>query len=372
MKVHKKGIAGTENKRDCIVQVAEGKGITVTGKDQSMFGEQITSLIQGHLDQLGLEGTVMVNSNDALDYVIIGRLEAALNSAGIETMAAEFITRTPAEAPLRRSRMYVPGNNPHMLNSAGMYRSDCLIFDLEDAVTPKAKNDARYLVKNALKYLDFGQSELWVRVNKTMVKEDLSVIKYGAPYGICLPKAEDREDIIVLDNILKKEKLQAAIMPIIETARGLEHAVDIASASGNVVAIAFGAEDFTRDIGGKRTWDTLLYPRSRMVVAAKMHDVQALDTIFPNTQDIEGLRKETYRIIEMGFDGKGAIHPSQIDVIHQCFTPSEAEVEEAKAVLKAVEEAKSRGMGCASLHGKMIDLPVEKKARTILRISGNQ
>jgi len=338
MKVHKEGMAGTENKRDCIVQVIEGEGITVTGKDQSMFSEQITSLIQGHLDHLGIEGSVTVSSNGALDYVIIGRLEAALNSAGIEAIAAEFITRTPVETQLRRSRMYVPGNNPHMLNSAGMYHSDCLIFDLEDAVTPKAKNDARYLVKNALKYLDFGLSELWVRINKTMVKEDLSVIKYGAPHGICLPKAEDGEDIIVLDNILEEEKLQAATMPIIETARGLEHAVDIASVSGNVVAIAFGAEDFTRDIGGKRTWDTLLYPRSRLVVAAKMHEVQALDTIFPNTQDIEGLRKETYRIREMGFDGKGAIHPSQIDVIHQCFTPSAEEVEEAKAVLKAVEK----------------------------------
>jgi len=372
MRVHKEAMAGTENKRDCTVQVTEGEGITVTGKDQVMFSEQITSLIQRHLNQLDIKGSVTVDSNGALDYVIIGRLEAALHKAGIEVITDEFITRMPVEEPLRRSRMYVPGNNPHMLNSAGMYGSDCLIFDLEDAVTPKAKEDARYLVKNALKYLDFGLSELWVRVNKAMVKEDLSVIKYGAPHGICLPKAEDSEDIIRLDNILEEAELKAAVMPIIETARGLEHATDIASASDNVVAIAFGAEDFTRDIGGKRTWNTLLYPRSRLVVTATMHKIQALDTIFPDTQDTDGLREETYRIMEMGFDGKGAIHPSQIDVIHQCFTPSVEEVEEARAVLQAVEEAKARGMGCASLRGKMIDLPVEKKARTILRISGDR
>ena len=134
--------------------------------------------------------------------------------------------------------------------------------------------------------------------------------------------------------------------------------------------MAFGAEDYTRDIGGKRMWDTLLYPRSRLVVAATAYGVQALDTIYPDIQDVKGLEEETSQIMAMGFHGKGAIHPSQIEVIHQCFTPTEEEIEEAQAILEAVSEAKAKGLGSASLHGKMIDLPVEKKARTILQRSG--
>jgi citrate lyase subunit beta/citryl-CoA lyase len=266
--------------------------------------------------------------------------------------------------------MYVPGNNPRMLNSAGMYDCDCLVFDLEDSVTLAAKDDARFLVKNALKHLSFGEAELWVRINKTTAKEDISAIKYGNPHGICLPKTEEKEDMVILQNILEEEELNGYMMPIIETARGVENAAEIACATENVIALAFGAEDFTQDIGGKRTWDSLLYPRSRLVVAATAHGIQALDTIYPDIQDIDGLREETCKIMAMGFQGKGAIHPSQIEVIHQCFTPTDKEIEEAQAILEAVEKAKSSGLGSASLHGKMIDLPVEKKARTILYRSG--
>ncbi|HDS59440.1 MAG TPA: citrate lyase ACP [Thermoplasmatales archaeon] len=370
MKVRKEGMAGTDDKRDCLVRVNEGEGITITGKDQPMFGEHIETLVRQRLKNLEVEARVEVNSDGALDYVILGRLESALKKAGKEVITDHVTERSPTKTPLRRSRMYVPGNNPRMLNSAGVYGCDCLIFDLEDSVAPDAKEDARFLVKNALKHLDFGKSEVWVRVNKPTVKEDLSVVKYGNPHGICLPKAEEGEDIVILENILEEEGLEAHIMPIIETARGVENVADIAGASDSVVALAFGAEDFTRDIGGKRTWDTLLYPRSRLVVAATAHGVQALDTIYPHAQDTEGLREETQKIMEMGFHGKGAIHPSQIEVIHQCFTPTPEEIEEARAILQAVEEAKARGLGTASLHGKMIDVPVEKKARTILRRSG--
>lgn len=370
MKVRKEGVAGTDNKRDCLVRVSEGEGVSITGKDQPMFGEHLETLVRQRLQKLDVEARVEVTSNGALDYVILGRLESALKKAGKDIITDDLTERSPLEKPLRRSRMYVPGNNPRMLNSAGVYGCDCLIFDLEDSVVPEAKEDARFLVKNALKHLNFGKSELWVRVNKSTVKEDLSVVKYGHPHGICLSKAEEGEDIVILENILEEEGLKAHIMPIIETARGVENVASIASASDSVVAIAFGAEDFTRDIGGKRTWDTLLYPRSRLVVAATAHGVQALDTIYPHAQDLEGLREETRKIMEMGFHGKGAIHPRQIEVIHQCFTPTPEEIEEARAILQAVEEAKAKGLGSASFHGKMIDLPVEKKARTILRRSG--
>ncbi|MGC9554956.1 MAG: aldolase/citrate lyase family protein, partial [Thermoplasmatota archaeon] len=164
MRVRKEGIAGTDNKRDCLVRVNEGEGITVTGKDQPMFGEHIETLVRQRLKSLEVEARVEVSSDGALDYVILGRLESALKKAGKEVITDHVTERSPVKTPLRRSRMYVPGNNPRMLNSAGVYGCDCLIFDLEDSVAPDAKEDARFLVKNALKHLDFGKSEVWVRV----------------------------------------------------------------------------------------------------------------------------------------------------------------------------------------------------------------
>jgi len=370
MKVRKEGISGTENKRDCIVRVNEGNGIEIKGKARDMFGEHIKKLVKKRLDEIGVEAMVTVEDNGSLDYVILARLEAALRKACEEDIPDKMVERERIDKNLRRSRMYVPGNNPRMINSAGVYGCDCLILDLEDSVSPESKEDARHLIKNALKYVDFGDSELWVRVNSDSVKEDISVIKYGMPHGICLPKAEKGEDVVILEGILEEEGLDAKIMPIVESAKGVENISEIAESSDRVVAIAFGAEDFTRDMGGKRTWESLFYARSKIVVSAKAHGVQALDTIYSDARNMEGLREETMKIVEMGFDGKGVIHPNQIEVIHECFTPTDEEIEEAKKIIEAVEEAKAKGLGTASLNGKMIDLPVEKKARMILERAG--
>lgn len=361
------GAAGTGNKRDCHIRVSEGSGIEIESKYAGMFGDHVEALIQRRLDELDTDASVTIQERGCYDYVVLARLEAALHRAGLEQLPGEMVERPPLEQQLRRSRMYVPGNNPRMLNKAGMYGADCLILDLEDSVAVDHKLDARYLVKNALQQLDYGDAELWVRINKSTAKEDISVVKYGSPHGICLPKAEDPEDVVILENMLDEEDLDAAIMPIVETAVGIQNVEDIAAASDAVVALAFGAEDYTADVCGRRSRNALLHPRSQLVVAARSHDVQPLDTIYPDVDDLDGLREETMRIVEMGFDGKGAIHPRQLPVIHECFTPTDEEVEEAREVIAAVEEAREKGMGSASLHGKMIDLPVEKKARRILR-----
>ncbi len=370
MKVRKEGIAGTENKRDCIIEVREGDSVEVEGKAKEMFGEHIGNLIRNRLEELRVKASISVKENGSLDYVILARLEAALRKACEEEIPDKTVEKEPTGKNLRRSRMYVPGNSPRMMNSAGVYGCDCLILDLEDSVAFEQKEDARYLIKNALKYVDFGNSELWVRVNSNSMKEDVSVVKYGVPYGICLPKAERGEDVVILEGILEEEGLDAKIMPIVESALGVENISEILDASDRVVAVAFGAEDFTRDMGGKRTWDSLFYARSKIAVSAKAHGVQALDTIYPNVENMEGLREETMRIVEMGFDGKGVIHPNQIEIVHECFTPTEDEIKEAKKILEAVGEAKAKGLGTASLNGKMIDLPVEKKARRTLERAG--
>jgi len=364
------GEAGTDNKRDCHVQVSEGSGIEIESKYAGMFGDHIKELVQRRLDELDTDAAVAIKEQGCYDYVILARLEAALRRAGVEQLSDEMVERSPPAGQLRRSRMYVPGNNPKMLNKAGMYGADCLLLDLEDSVAVDHKLDARYLVKNALQQLDFGGAELWVRINKSKAKEDISVVKYGSPHGICLPKVEDPEDVVIVENMLEEEGLDAVIMPIVETARGIQNVEAIAGASDALVALAFGAEDYSADVCGKRSWDALLYSRSRLVVAARSCDVQPLDTIYPDVNDAAGLREETMRIVEMGFDGKGAIHPSQLPVIHACFTPTPEEIQEARDVIAAVEEARRKGLGSASLHGKMIDLPVEKRARRILRRAG--
>ena len=368
MKIKRKGIAGTENKRDCIITVSKGDGFILKSKVKEMFDEHIEELVKKKLDELNLKAKVEIQENGALDYVILARLESAIAKACNEKIPDEMVARKEMEG-LRRTRMYVPGNNPRMMNNAGAYGCDCIILDLEDSVAIEQKEDARYLVKNALKSLDFS-AETWVRINKETAKEDISIIKYGSPHGVCIPKVESNEDVHSIEKILMEEGMKAKLMPIVETAKGVANASEIAGASENIVAIAFGAEDFTRDIGGKRKWHSLLYARGRIIIAAKAFGIQALDTIYPNVNDMEGLREETIKIIEMGFDGKGVIHPSQIEIIHECFMPTKEEIEEAKKIVDTIEEAKKKGLGTASINGKMIDLPVENKARRILKMGG--
>ena len=362
--------AGTENERDCMVCVEKGDEIIVKGKSAHLFDEHIAAIVKKRLEELDIKAKVEITENGALDYVILARLEAALSKAtGTDIEDKKARRGKTGKERARRSRLYLPGNNPRYLNSIPVYGSDAIILDLEDSVAIEQKHDARYLVKNALKYLDFGKSEIWVRINKEMAREDIKQIAYGMPHGLCIPKVEGKEDIEVIEKIMAEADVDFHLMPIIETAKGIANANEIAKASDKIVAIAFGAEDYTRDTGAKKTWEALLYPRFSILIAAKSAGIQALDTVYTNVNDEEGLREETKKIVELGFDGKGAIHPSQIEIIHECFTPSPEEIEEAKKIINAIEEARKKGLGVASLNGKMIDLPVEKKARRILKLA---
>lgn len=371
MKVIGEASAGTSNERDCIVRIKEGEGIVVKGKTAHLFDEHIKAIVQERLDEIGIENAMVeIEENGALDYAIIARLEAALSKATGEDIPDKKVRRgKTSKDRVRRSRLYIPGNNPRFINSLVVYGCDCSILDLEDSVIMEHKEDARYLVKNALKKMDFGSSEIWVRINKEMAREDIRQIRYGSPHGICIPKVESKEDVFLIEKILEEANLDCHLMPIIESAKGIANAKEIAEASDKIVALAFGAEDFTRDVGCKRVWNALLYPRFSILIAAKSNGIQALDTIYPNIEDEEGLIEETKKIIELGFDGKGAIHPSQIEIIHECFKPSDEEIEEAKKIIDAIEKAKKAGEGVATLNGRMIDLPVEKKARRTLKLA---
>lgn len=276
---------------------------------------------------------------------------------------------------LRRSRIYLPGNRPRMIQKGPHLGADAVILDLEDSVSPEEKDAARMLVAKAIETLDFRESEVMVRINpiRSGGLLDLPAILAAGPDSIVVPKCESREDVLTVDRAINEVRSQkpVAILPMIETAKGVLNAYEVASASSRVVAITFGGEDFTQDIGATRTKEggEIFWGRSMLVIAAKAAGVQALDTVFSDLGDEEGLRRDTRQIKEMGFDGRAAIHPAQIEIIHEVFTPTEAELLHAANVMSASEKARREGSGVAVVKGKMIDKPIIQRAEKTIRIA---
>ncbi|OYT58070.1 CoA ester lyase [Euryarchaeota archaeon ex4484_178] len=274
---------------------------------------------------------------------------------------------------LRRTRLYIPGNNPHLVENAGLYNADAVILDLEDSVPITQKFDARILVKYSLQNVDFGRSEKWVRINgadTSYWRKDLAEV---LPFVevINLPKVESFDDLELVDeemsHIENEYDLEPRkIVPIIETVRGLSNAREIAS-HPRVVAIAWGGEDLTADLGIPRKKALILdYVRAEIVFAAKAYKKQALDTVFSNVRDMEALFEYAQHARYMGFDGIGIIHPNQVEVVHRAFRPTDEEIEDAKRIIEAAREAEREGKAVISLNGRMIDPPVVERARKIL------
>lgn len=279
---------------------------------------------------------------------------------------------------LRRTRLYCPGNSPAMVQNAGIYGADSIIFDLEDSVAVTEKDAARNLVRNALMSLNFGRSERTVRINSPdtpYFTEDLRAIVPARPDAIVLPKAETAEGIEEVSEQIGKleeefgiESGSIAIMPIIESARGVLNAEKIATAP-RVVAISPGGEDLTADLGVERTRDgeELAYIKSRLALAASAAKIQVLDTVFSAVTDEEGLIAATKRSIQMGFHGKAVIHPTQIGPVHDAFMPSDSDIYKARKVVQAYDQAMAAGQGVISVDGKMIDVPVYNRMKRILQ-----
>jgi len=262
-----------------------------------------------------------------------------------------------------------------MIQKGPLLGADAVILDLEDSVFPEEKDAARFLVTNAIKSLNFGNTEVMVRINpiNTIGLEDLAAVLPAGPDSIVVPKCDNRQDVVAVEEAIARSNLSkpVAILPLIESAKGILNAYEIACASPMVEAITFGGEDFTRDIGATRTSEgrEIFFGRSMLVIAAKAAGVQALDTVFSDINDEEGFRKDTMAIKQMGFDGRAAIHPSQIEIIHEVFAPTDAEIQYAVNVCYAAEIARCKGSGVAIVNGKMIDKPVILRAEKILRIA---
>lgn len=281
---------------------------------------------------------------------------------------------------LRRTMLFMPGNNPGMLLNAPILGADAVILDLEDAVSLTEKDSARILVKEAIKNLDYSKVELVVRINP-MDNEygpvDIDTIARVKPDTIMVPKA-DEEEIKLVDGILDKieaeegfEQGSIKLIPLIETAFGLETIYDVIKASKRNVAILLGCEDLTSDLGIKRTkeGEEIFYARNRVATACRAGKIDSIDTPFTDTNDYEGLAKDTAKAKSIGMTGKAAINPRQIDTIHSVLAPTEAEVKHALRVVDAYDEAKSEGKGVFSLDGKMVDAPVLNRAKNTVELA---
>ena len=269
---------------------------------------------------------------------------------------------------MRRSMLFLPGNNPNMLINGNCLGSDAVIFDLEDAVAPDQKDAARILVRNTLKYMDFRGCERIVRINSIGTpywKEDLKALLPYKPDLILLPKTECAEDILTIDAYMTELGSQTGVMALIETALGVENAFCIASASKRVKALFLGAEDLTADLRCKRTKEgrEIEYARHRLVVAARAAGVDVYDTPFTDVNDDEGIVTDASLAKALGFTGKASISPRHVEVINAVFSPTQKDVDYAYEVMDAIAEAKAQGKGAIALRGKMIDAPIVNRAK---------
>ena len=282
---------------------------------------------------------------------------------------------------LRRTMLFVPGNNPGMLRDAYIYGADSIMIDLEDAISLNEKDAARLLVYNALKNLDFGDTEVIVRVNGLNTpfgRDDYEAIVRAKPDAIRMPKTETPQDVIEADKLITEiekaigmESGTIKIFAAIESARGVLNAYQIALASSRLIGIALGAEDFVTDLKTTRSIDgiELLTARSLILLAARAAGIDAVDTVFSNINDEEGFKNEVKLIKQLGFDGKSIINPRQIEIVHKIFTPTKEEIAKSQRIIEASTEAEEKGSGVISLDGKMIDKPIVERARRVLALA---
>jgi citrate lyase subunit beta/citryl-CoA lyase len=280
---------------------------------------------------------------------------------------------------LRRSLLYVPGNMPAMLQNIPVFNADGVMIDLEDAVPLAEKDAARVLARNFLRALRERETEIFVRINGLDTKyalDDLREVLPALPDGIRLPKADGPEVVERLDTLLTEheERLHLdigrfSILPSIESAVGILNCVQTARASRRIVALAFGAEDYTAsmEIQRTRSGEELFSARTQIVWAAKAAGVQAIDSVFSDVNDVDGLRAETALVRTLGFTGKSLVNPRQIDVVHDVFRPTPEEIAHAVEVMDAIRRAREMGTGVISLRGRMVDAPVVKRAARTLR-----
>ena len=381
------GNKGKGIRSDCHVTMelpaTGGIQIELISKVESMYGNDIRKLLHDIISFYGFENVkLLVEDSGALPPFIAARVEAAARQ--LSGSEKEFLFPMLEENKYgtnrdknRFSRLYLPGNTPSLMINAGIHKPDGIILDLEDAVAPAKKFEARFMVRNALRNIDFYGAERMVRINQ--VPAGLDDLEFLIPHNanlILVPKCESAEQIRLVNGKISELKNRYNVsgnvwlMPIIESAMGVLKALEIAQ-SENVVALAIGLEDYTADLGTRRTQEGTesFFARSMVVNACKAAGIQAIDSVFSDVADMEALKENVIRSKALGFDGMGCIHPRQIRVIHENYAPDDAEIDKAKKIVNAFIEATAKGLGVVSLGTKMIDPPVVKRAQKLIDLA---
>ena len=377
------------SKSDCFISFelrdTGGKIIDIRSKVIALYGKSIQKLAEDMLDFYQIEHAhLIISDTGALEFVLAARIEAAIklkvdSDKQFLLPVQKENTNASKKDQFRFSRLYLPGNSPNLMINAGIHHPNGLILDLEDAVAPAKKYEARFLVRNALRNLNFYGAERMVRINQMPLGlEDLKVIVPQYPNLILLPKCESASDLILVNSTIEEIKKEHNmidfpiwLMPIIESARGVMKAFEIATAATNVVAVAIGLEDYSADLGTQRTREgnESFFARSMVVNAARAAGIQPIDSVFSDVSDMDALAVNVKTSKSLGFDGMGCIHPRQIAVIHENFAPDALEIEKAKKIVLAFNDAEKRGLGVVSLGTKMIDAPVVKRAQRTIKLA---
>lgn len=382
MKKINAGKRGDSVRSDCYFEIelknSGGIKIDLKSKVETMYGESIKDMILDMSKFFGLKNAkILCEDSGALPFVLAARFELVVKRL-LHQAKKEYLLPilkqnlySTRKDRLRRTRLYLPGNEPKFFVNAGLHSPDGIILDLEDSVAPSEKDAAQLLVRNALRSVDFYNAERMVRINQ--LPKGLDDLKYIIPHNVnvvLIPKCEAGEQVISVEKeverLKKRHKVESPIflMPIIESALGVIKAYEIAAASKYNCALAIGLEDYTADIGTQRTNEgrESIFARQMVVNAARAASIQPIDTVFSDVADVNALRESVIEAKALGFEGKGCIHPRQVKVVHEAFAPTTDEIEKAKKIVLAFEEAEKKGLGVVSLGSKMIDPPVVKRA----------
>jgi len=379
------GHCGAEIRSDLRVQIelrdSGGIQIELESRVQPYYGDSIRRQSEEVLEALGVRhALVQIRDEGALPFVIAARIEAAVRRAGLGEGTRVLPERIALPEPsardrLRRSRLYIPGSEPKYFINAALHGGDAIILDLEDSVHACEKDAARLLVRNALRAVDFLHCERMVRINQLPLGlKDLDEIVPESPDLILIPKTEKPDQVIEVSHRIKEIQSDYGttrviwLMPILESALGIENSFAIAKVDDRIVALTIGLEDYTADLGVVKTVTGAesLYARQRLVNAAHGAGVQAIDSVFGDVGDMDALRAWGLNSRALGFEGMGCVHPLQIPIIHEAFAPAQVEIEKARKIVDAYKNAQEKGQGVVSLGSKMIDPPVVDRALKLM------
>jgi citrate lyase beta subunit len=278
----------------------------------------------------------------------------------------------------RRALLYMPGDDRRKIEKSTTLGVDCICMDMEDGTAVNRKAEARAIIAQAMKDLDFGSSERCIRINSIgsgFEKEDLASALAARPDSIVVPKIETAEQVKWVNEQIESYELSnqlnlggIRLLIGVETAKGILNLKEISEADKRLEAVIFGAEDYAASVGATRTKEAteVLYARSAVVAACAANDLQAIDMVYIDFKDLEGLRLEAEAGAGLGFSGKQVIHPNQVPVVQEAFTPSDEAIEYAKRIVESFESSQKEGRGAYALDGKMIDMPLLRNAQKVL------